>query len=107
MNDIIDSTGNKILGQNIKDIRLKMGLTQEQFAEKLDLNWQFISKVENGKVGISLDTAINICKIAKCSSTKLFNGIIESPNIIENFDLLSDRDKSVITQMITYLLDTE
>lgn len=106
-NTIDNSTGNAILGQNIKDIRKSLNLTQEDFAEQLNLNPQFISQVETGKVGISVDNAINICNTAKCSSVNLFKGLISSPNIIDRYELLSDRDKSVINQMITYLLNTK
>lgn len=106
-NTIDNSTGNAILGQNIKDIRKNLGLTQEGFAEQLNLNPQFISQVETGKVGISVDNVINICNTAKCSSVNLFKGLISSPNIIDKYELLSERDKSVINQMITYLLNTK
>ena len=98
---------NTIIGQNIRDIRKKLNLTQEDFAEKLGKNPQFISQVENGKVGISLDNAINICNIANCSSVNLFKDIIKTPDIIDKYELLSERDKSVINQMITYLLNTK
>lgn len=108
MNNLTDNyTGNPILGENIRSIRNDLGLTQEEFAEKLNINWQFLSKVENGKVGISIDTAINICNTAGCSSVQLFNNIIKSPTIIDSYELLSERDKSVINQMITYLLNTK
>ena len=100
-------TGNLILGQNVKDIRKSMNLTQEEFAEKLNLNPQFISQIETGKVGISVDNVINICNTANCSSANLFRGLINSPNVIDKYELLSERDKSVINQMITYLLNTK
>lgn len=106
-NTIDNSTGNIILGQNIKDIRKSLNLTQEEFAEQLNLNPQFISQVETGKVGISVDNVINICNTAKCSSVNLFKGLVSSPNIIDRYELLSTRDKSVINQMITYLLNTK
>lgn len=106
-NTIDNSTGNAILGQNIKDIRKSLNLTQEDFAEQLNLNPQFVSQVETGRVGISVDNVINICNTAKCSSVNLFKGLINLPNIIDRYELLSDRDKSVINQMITYLLNTK
>ena len=102
-----NNTGNIILGQNVRDIRKSMNLTQEEFAEKLNLNPQFISQIETGKVGISVDNVINICNTANCSSVNLFKGLITSPNAIDGYELLSDRDKSVINQMITYLLNTK
>ncbi len=106
-NTIDNSTGNTILGQNIRDIRKDLNLTQEEFAEKLNLNPQFISQIETGKTGISIDNAINICNTANCSSVNLFKGLINSPNIIDKYELLSERDKSVINQMIIYLLNTK
>ena len=51
---------NIIIGRNIKNIRKDLDLTQEDFAEKLNINAQFLSQVETGKAGISIDNAINI-----------------------------------------------
>ncbi|MCI9038875.1 MAG: helix-turn-helix transcriptional regulator [Clostridia bacterium] len=95
------------IGQNIKDIRQGLELTQEEFAEKLNINAQFLSQVETGRAGISMDNAINICNTAKCSSTLLFKNIIKTPDIIENYSLLNNRDKSIVEQMILYLLNTK
>ena len=96
-----------IIGRNVRSIRKDLNLTQEDFAEKLNINAQFLSQVENGKTGISIDNAINICNTANCSSNKLFKDLIKSPNIIEQYDLLTDRDKLVINKMITALLNTK
>ena len=96
-----------ILGQNIRDIRKKLDLTQEQFAEKLNINPQVLSHIETGNTGISIENAVNICNTANCSVTHLFKGIIKSPNTIEKYELLTDRDKSVINQMIDCLLNTK
>ena len=57
-----------IVGQNVREIRKNLNLTQEEFAEKLNINAQFLSQIETGKAGISIDNAINICNTAKCSS---------------------------------------
>ena len=96
-----------IIGRNIKNIRKDLDLTQEDFAEQLNINAQFLSQIETGKAGISLDNAINICNTAKCSSTKLFKYLIKSPDIIDKYELLTDRDKSVINKMISVLLSTK
>ena len=96
-----------IIGRNVKDIRKDLDLTQEEFAEQLNINAQFLSQVETGKAGISIDNAINICNTAKCSSVKLFKDLIKSPDIIDKYELLTDRDKSVINKMITVLLNTK
>lgn len=95
------------IGKNIKNIRQELGLTQEEFAEKLNINSQFLSQVETGRTGISIDNAINICNTANCSSVQLFKGITKAPDIIDKYELLSQRDKLVINQMIVYLLNTK
>ena len=59
-----------IVGQNVREIRKNLNLTQEEFAEKLNINAQFLSQIETGKAGISIDNAINICNTANCSSSK-------------------------------------
>lgn len=94
-----------ILGQNVRDIRKSLGLTQEEFSEKLNITPNHLSKIENGNTGISLDNAINICKIGKCSANILFKGIIEVSNINDKFELLDERDQDVVEQLMTYLLD--
>lgn len=104
---IDNSTGNIILGQNIREIRKSCSLTQEEFAEQLNLNPQFLSQVETGKVGISVDTVINICNTANCSTINLFKGLINSYDTIDKYNLLTDRDRAVVNQMIDYLLNTK
>jgi transcriptional regulator with XRE-family HTH domain len=44
-----------VLGEEIRKIREKRGLSQEQLAEMMDINRSTISKIENGKFGITVD----------------------------------------------------
>ena len=50
----------KILGDNIKYYRFKMGYTQEKLAELTDLSPRYISDIENYNGNISIDTLENI-----------------------------------------------
>lgn len=93
------------LGQNIREIRTSLNLTQDKFSEMLNITPNHLSKIENGNVGITVDTIINICKITHCSPTSLFKGIIQFSNIIDKFELLDARDKDVIEKLISYLLN--
>ena len=43
------------LGDKIRLVREKRGYSQEQLAEKMDINRSTISKIENGKFGITVD----------------------------------------------------
>ena len=52
----------KQLGERIKELRKKTGLSQEKFALKIDMDRTYFATVELGKRNISLQ---NIEKIAK------------------------------------------
>lgn len=54
---------NKLLGKRIKKARLEKRLTQEKFAEILDLSVSFISQVEAGKKKLSLTRLIEVSNI--------------------------------------------
>lgn len=46
------------IGRRIKLAREKIGYTQEKFAEKIDRSVQYVSDLERGKVGASIQTPI-------------------------------------------------
>lgn len=52
----------KLLGNRLRQERLKLNLTQEQLAEKVDLSTSYIGQIERGERNISLDTLVVICK---------------------------------------------
>ena len=43
-------------GKRIRDFRIRNHMTQAQFAESLDVSTNFISEIETGKKGVSLET---------------------------------------------------
>jgi transcriptional regulator with XRE-family HTH domain len=43
------------LGYKIRNVQEKRGYSQEQLAELFDINRSTISKIENGKFGITVD----------------------------------------------------
>jgi len=49
-------------GQRIREIRMKLGISQEKFALSIGMDRSYYASVENGRRNISL---INIEKIAK------------------------------------------
>ena len=49
-----------IIGEQLKDERLKAGLTQEELADKIGTKKSFISRVENGKADIQLSTLVKV-----------------------------------------------
>ena len=50
----------KSIGQTIKKYRKLRGLTQEQLADRINVDYSHISKMELATVGISLDKLFDI-----------------------------------------------
>lgn len=57
----------EIFGLNIKLERIRLGLTQEDVAEKLDFSSVYVSNVESGKHKISLINAYKFAQFYKKS----------------------------------------
>jgi transcriptional regulator with XRE-family HTH domain len=55
-----------VLGGTIREMRLKLGLSQEGLAELAGLHWTYIGGIERGERNVSL---MNIVKIAKALRT--------------------------------------
>lgn len=72
------------IGNQIRKARERNGLTQEQFAEAIDKSPQFISDLERGLSGISLETLKKICETLQVSSdTILFTESIQADMTVE------------------------
>ena len=63
----------KIIGEIIKRQRLKSGLTLNELAAKLNVDRQYIWKLERGQVNMSLDYVDKVLKILNCSPVDFFN----------------------------------
>lgn len=65
----------QIFGETLRTYRFQRGLSQEELAEKTELDRTYISSCERGKRNISL---FNICKLAialEIEPSKLLKGI--------------------------------
>lgn len=60
--------------QRIIEIRKKKGLSQEQFAQKLNLSRSFVNQIEVGKRNISDRTIADICRVFDVNETWLRTG---------------------------------
>lgn len=101
---------NKIIGANIRFIRKSNKLSQEKFAELVDLSPQFISDLERGLQEISLSTMIKICNIMKCSPLVILANLIEFDNYnneMDDFLKLSDKNQEVVKTIISALLNSK
>ena len=51
------------IGKNIKSNRTKLGITQEELAEKINVTRQAVSNWENGKTEPDIETLTKIAQI--------------------------------------------
>lgn len=55
----------RILGERIRDARKQAELSQEELAEKADLNRNYIGEIERAEKKITLETLVKIAKALK------------------------------------------
>ena len=60
------------IGNNIRELRIKKGLTQKDLAEQLNVTYQAVSRWENDDVEPSIDTMTQMTSILDCSLDELF-----------------------------------
>lgn len=61
------------LGGKLKELRLNMGLTQEELAAKLGLSRVNYTRYENGKVNPDYETIIKLADFYEVSLDELFD----------------------------------
>ena len=62
------------VGARVKAAREAAGLTQERFAELIDVSTQYVSDMERGKVGLSITTLQKVCLSLSVSCDYLLLG---------------------------------
>jgi transcriptional regulator with XRE-family HTH domain len=62
----------KILGENIKNRRLELRLSQEQLAERVDMSANFLSSIEIGKKWVSPLTLAKLSDALRTETWTLF-----------------------------------
>lgn len=66
------ATLRKSFGQRLRQIRLKRRMSQEQFAELLDISVDFLSLIERGRNAPSFETLEKIAKRLRMPVADLF-----------------------------------
>lgn len=63
----------KTIGKNIQIERQAKGLTQETFAELMNVSWSYVSKIESGIINLSIGKINEIANYLNINVSKLFN----------------------------------
>lgn len=96
----------KLLGKRIKEIRKSSGFTQEELAEKINIDITTLSGIESGRHFPSLVTLEKIAKTLNVALTTLFDfGHLVSTDemrsyIESNMDLFSDDDIKFVYKLL-------
>jgi len=100
----------KSVGANIRKHRKRLGLKQEEFAEKLGLSVSYIGAIERGEKLPKLPVFINIANVLEISSDVLLADVLKVGNEIVASDLsmqiakLSKEDQRRILNVIDAML---
>ena len=62
----------RLVGRNVRRIRLEQGLTQEQLAERCGHSQQYVSELERGEQNATLISIAEISQALKVSHLELF-----------------------------------
>lgn len=89
------------VGDQIKAARERARLTQEQFAERIDVSPQFVSDLERGVVGISLATLKRTCSVLGVSSDQILFG----KETEERAVLLAERCKGLSDEQFAAMVE--
>ena len=78
----------KLINMNIRELRLKNNLTQEEFAEKIGISIQGVSNIERNRYQPTADTIDKICSAFEITPAQL---LVVTPN--NNEDII----KNIVT----------
>jgi DNA-binding XRE family transcriptional regulator len=60
------ATPAKLFARNLQKLRYRANLTQEALAEKCDLHWRYVQKLETGEANPSLKVIFSVKRALRC-----------------------------------------
>ena len=68
----------------IKEYRIKNGFSQEELAEKVDISWRHLQRLEHKESKTKVKTLKKLIKVLKISDTDIINYLKTNENETEN-----------------------
>ena len=68
----------------IKEYRIKNGFSQEELAEKVDISWRHLQRLEHNESKTTVKTLKKLIKVLKISDTDIINYLKANENETEN-----------------------
>lgn len=95
----MDTNSNRMdLGNKIKELRNKKGLTQEELADRCELSKGFISQLENDVTSPSIATLIDILQCLGSNLKDFFNDADDEQIVFGKEDFLKKWMQNSITK---------
>ena len=88
-----------VVGKRIREERKNKGLTQEELAEKADMNYKFLNRIERNVSKPSLDMIIKLAEVLDVSFLSLFGNAKSKNNKSQN-------DKQLLANKFNYLFSS-
>jgi transcriptional regulator with XRE-family HTH domain len=103
------------LGEKIKTLRKRQGLSQEELAERVEINSTHLSRLETGKYQPSIDVLKRLAEALEVSADHLLSAEAEEPaevhirnkplaDRIRLIDSLEESDQQALIQVIDSML---
>ena len=67
----------------IKEYRIKNGFSQEELAEKVDISWRHLQRLEHNESKTTVKTLKKLIKVLKISDTDIINYLKTNENEME------------------------
>jgi len=97
-----------MLGQRVREERLKLNLTQAKLAEDIDVSDGYMGQIERGERNLALDTLVRLANRLGVSVDYLLKDSVHSSddNILQQFRQLTDNKSSQHKQMAIDVIRT-
>lgn len=97
----------KMIGNNVKKLRKHNKLSQEKFAEKINISMQLVSKIECGKSYMAYRTLEAICDVFNIQPVYFFKITedVQVKNDIEKIEVINELLKDLNSEKLTYILE--
>lgn len=100
----------RAVGKIIAKKRLEKGLTQEQVAERLDIGYEAVSRIERGTVIPNVIRLIELADIFECETDELLMHATSRPadharHLQKLFEPLSEQDRLFLVSIMEKLVN--
>lgn len=107
---MVERKGNILIGDILKQERLRLGYTREQIAERADIGTRYLIAIENDEKKPKFDVLYRLIRAIGMAPGKLFYPELEeddeSCRLVRLLQSCNDRDRELIAAMIDTLVDS-